>query len=136
MFTICFAFLFEVEKDLESIGFVLNLYNPCVANKVIRGKQMTICWHVDDIKVSHKSSKVLDTFIQGLKDKYEEKDIGKLKAAQGKKHTYLGIDLDYSKPGEVSLSMINYVKEMLEAFPDQGEINKKATTPAALHYFK
>ena len=63
-------------------------------------------------------------------------NIGKLKAAWGKKHTYLGIDLDFSKPGEVSLSMINYVKEMLEAFPDQGEINKKATTPAAPHLFQ
>ena len=60
---------------------MLKLYNPYVANKVIGGKQITICWHVDDIKASHKRSKVLDKFIQWLKDKYEEKDIGKLKAA-------------------------------------------------------
>jgi hypothetical protein len=39
--------------DLESDGFVLNPYDPCVANKVVDGKQMTVCWHVDDLKVSH-----------------------------------------------------------------------------------
>ena len=44
--------------------------------------------------------------------------------------------MDYSKPGEVSLNMINYIKEMVEAFLDQGELNKKATTPAALHLFQ
>ena len=44
--------------------------------------------------------------------------------------------MDYSKPREVSLSMINYVKKMVEAFPDQGELNKKVTTPATLHLFQ
>ena len=39
--------------DLEREGFVLNPYNPCVANKMVNGKQMTVCWHVDDLKVSH-----------------------------------------------------------------------------------
>jgi len=33
-------------------GFVLNPYDPCVANKgVVKGKQLTIVWHVDDLKV-------------------------------------------------------------------------------------
>jgi hypothetical protein len=39
--------------ELESAGFKLNPYDPCVANKMINGKQMTVCWHVDDLKVSH-----------------------------------------------------------------------------------
>ena len=73
-------FYLKLKKDLESVRFVLNPYGPCIANKVIGGKQMTICWHVDNIKASHKSSKVVDKFIQWLKDKYEEKDIGRLKA--------------------------------------------------------
>ena len=32
--------------------------------------------------------------------------------------------------------MIKYVKEMVEAFPNQEEIKKKATTPAAPHLFQ
>ncbi len=38
--------------NLESSGFVINPYDPCAANKVINGKQMSVCWHVDHLKVS------------------------------------------------------------------------------------
>jgi hypothetical protein len=40
-------------KSLMDIGFIINPYDPCVANKIIKGKQMTICFHVDDCKLSH-----------------------------------------------------------------------------------
>jgi hypothetical protein len=40
-------------KSLTDIDFVINPYDPCVANKTIEGKQMTICFHVDDCKLSH-----------------------------------------------------------------------------------
>ena len=40
--------------DLENMGFEINPYGPCVANKMVNGHQMTIFWHVDDLKVSHK----------------------------------------------------------------------------------
>ena len=39
--------------DLMTIGFELNPYDPCVANKIINGKQLTLAWHVDNIKASH-----------------------------------------------------------------------------------
>ena len=41
--------------DLQQRGFVLNPYDPCVCNKTINGSQMTITWHVDDLKISHAS---------------------------------------------------------------------------------
>ena len=37
------------------MGFKLNPYDRCVANKEINGKQCTIIWYVDDLKISHKS---------------------------------------------------------------------------------
>ena len=43
----------KLVKDLEEIGFEINPYDPCVANKMVDGKQLTITWHVDDLKVSH-----------------------------------------------------------------------------------
>jgi hypothetical protein len=43
----------KIVANLESDGFVLNPYDPCVANKIVNGKQMTVCWHVDDLKVLH-----------------------------------------------------------------------------------
>jgi len=39
--------------SLQGMGFVLNPYDPCVANKIINGKQCTIVWYVDDNKISH-----------------------------------------------------------------------------------
>ena len=36
--------------DLEAYGFKINPYDPCVVNKMIGGKQLTVCWHVDDLK--------------------------------------------------------------------------------------
>jgi hypothetical protein len=53
-------------NSLMEIGFELNPYDPCVANKMIKGKQMTICFHVDDCKLSHRSPKVMDQMIGWL----------------------------------------------------------------------
>eukprot|EP00978_Attheya_sp_CCMP212_P012574 scaffold31431_cov54-Attheya_sp.AAC.6 len=49
-------------KDITEIGFIVNPYDPCVANRQIENKQHTITWHVDDIKSSHENSKVNDKF--------------------------------------------------------------------------
>ena len=41
-----------LRADLEERGFEINLYDPCVANKMVEGAHMTVCWHVDDLKIS------------------------------------------------------------------------------------
>ena len=38
---------------LNSIWFIVNPYYSCVANMLANGKQMTITWHVDDLKISY-----------------------------------------------------------------------------------
>jgi hypothetical protein len=53
-------------KDLEDIVFVFNPYDPCVANKKVQGLQQTIIFHVDDLKLSHKSKSVNDKFEKWL----------------------------------------------------------------------
>jgi hypothetical protein len=50
-------------KSLTSVGFEINPYDPCVANKIVNGMQMTICFHVDDCKLSHHSSRANDNII-------------------------------------------------------------------------
>ena len=45
---------YELYVDtLKNLGFELNPYNLCVANKTINDRQCTIVWHVDDNKISH-----------------------------------------------------------------------------------
>ncbi len=46
-------------KSLKSIEFEIYPYDPCVANKMIEGKQITICFHVYDCKLSHCDSRVI-----------------------------------------------------------------------------
>ena len=57
----------------EELGFELNPYDPCMANKVINGQQCTIVWHVDDLKMSHTQQEVLDDIIEKLTRKYGNK---------------------------------------------------------------
>ena len=94
-----------MKKDLEEIGFEFNPYDPCVANMMVRGEQLTVTFHVDDLKASHKNPKVIDDFIQFIDFKYGDKDIGEVKATRGKKHDYLGMTLDYSTNGKVKVDM-------------------------------
>jgi hypothetical protein len=60
----------KLVANLESDGFVLNPYDLCVANKVVNGKQMTVCWHVDDLKVSHCDPNQVTIFGEWLSKKY------------------------------------------------------------------
>jgi hypothetical protein len=41
-------------RSLKNQGYVMNPYDPCVCNKMVQKKQITICSHVNDCKVSHK----------------------------------------------------------------------------------
>ncbi len=85
----------KLRADLEEDGFKVNPYDPCVANKMVNNKQMTITWHVDDLKVSHQEKKVVDAFEYWLRYMYE--DHTPLKPSRGKIHDYLAMELDYTK---------------------------------------
>jgi hypothetical protein len=41
-------------KDIESIGFWVNPYNLCDANRTVNGKPHTITWHIDDMKPNQR----------------------------------------------------------------------------------
>ena len=103
-----------------------------MANKTVNDKQLTIVWHVDDLKVSHVDKKVVDNFIKWLRDTYEN-NIGTVKVKRGKKFDYLGMTLDFSKPDKVKIDMREYVKKMIDDFPNLKK--GKAKTPAANHLF-
>ena len=53
------------------MGFKLNNYDKYVANKMIEGKQCTIVWHVDDNKISHVNSQVVDQVIVEIEKNLE-----------------------------------------------------------------
>ena len=110
-------------------GFTVNTYDPCVVTKMIRGKQMTICWHVDDLKISHRRKAEVQKIGHWLRSIY-----GNISVSHGDKHTYLGMDLDYSDKGKCRITMSGYTKEVINAFPEV--INGAGATPAADHLFQ
>ena len=63
-------FWLTLSKDLETWGFVMNPYDWCVMNKMIDSKQCTVLWHVDDIKVSHKSVDVVTSVLKQIDKVY------------------------------------------------------------------
>ena len=73
------------------MGFKINPYDPYVANKVINGEQLTIFWHVDDLKVSHKDENVVSAFCVKMSQLYGSGT----KSSWGKVHDFLGMDLDW-----------------------------------------
>jgi hypothetical protein len=59
-------FYCKLVADLKLLGYKINPYDPCVANKMINGQQMTICWYVDDLFIGHANPKVVTNLLNGL----------------------------------------------------------------------
>jgi hypothetical protein len=106
-------FYLKFVGDIESQGFELNPYDPCVANKMINHKQFTMVWHVDKIKMSHDEEEEVTRMIKWLKSIYGED----MRVSRGRVHDYLGMTLDFTKKGEVKVTMIDYLKKVISDFP-------------------
>ena len=78
----------KLSKQLiDEWGFIPNKYDDCVVNKIVNGQQMTVVWHVDDLKVSHVHGAEVEKFVRQM-----EKTFGKdtpLTVSRGQVHDYL-----------------------------------------------
>ena len=102
-------------KELKEIGFEINLYDPCVANKLVNEKQMTVRWHVDDLMISHVDKGEILKFVKCIKDIYGDNLVENV----GKVHDYLGMTFDYAFGGEVQINMCKYLSSIIADFPEQ-----------------
>jgi hypothetical protein len=105
--------------SLSKEGYRMNPYDPCIWNKMIDGKQMTICFHVDNCNLSHISLKAIDKMIEWLRRDYEsifEDGSRKMMVHQGKVNTYLGMSIDFSEKCLVSILMKGYLSEAIAAW--------------------
>jgi hypothetical protein len=64
-------YYWKFTRSLKNQGYTMNPYNPCVWNKIVEKKQITICFHVNDCKVLHKLARVVDKAIKWLRRDYE-----------------------------------------------------------------
>jgi hypothetical protein len=120
----------KLRRELEDYGFVVNPYDPCVANKTVgNGEQLTVIWHVDDLMTSCAIDFELTKFSCYLASIYGPG----LTMHTGRKHDYLGIDLEFREDGNLDVSMVKYLKGVIEGFPEQ--ITGKSPTPAGDRLF-
>ncbi len=116
-------------SHLKKMGFVLNPYDPCIANKIINGKQCTIAWYVDDMKISHVDANVVSQIIEQIEERF-----GKMTVTRGREHTFLGIKIAYKQNGTAEITMRNYLEE---AIAESGmNIRRSAATPARRDLFE
>ena len=60
----------KLKRKLVDYGFKVNPHDACVANMVTAGGQMTVIWHVDDLKVSCKDGFEITKLIHYLNKIY------------------------------------------------------------------
>jgi hypothetical protein len=87
----------KLVKELKEMGFEINPYDPCVANKLVDEKQMTVRWHVDDLMISHVNKGEILKFVRCIKDIYGDNFVENV----GKVHDYLGMTFNCAFGGEV-----------------------------------
>jgi hypothetical protein len=132
--TLLGAILFyeKLSKQLTEWGYEPNCYDRCTFNKMIDGNQITIQFHVDDLKISHMKQSVIDSVLNDL-----NKEFGTtrkpLAATTGIIHDYLGITIDYSERGKVMFTMYDYLEDILDEMPN--DMNGTAPTPASDNLF-
>ena len=117
MFTMC----------LKYLGYELNKYDMCVANKIVNGHQLTVAYYVDDLYATHKQTEALEE----LRDQLESQ-FGKMEAVFGDRQTYLGIDLYFNRENKTcELSMKSHIRDAIEAFEAEGTLNGKIPKTSA-----
>ena len=120
-----------ITANRVDMGFEINPYDRCVANKLIEGKQCTILWHVDDIKVSHCSARVVTGVVNEIQEEYGKE--APLTVSHGKKHDYLRMVIDHSRDGAVIITMLDFISNMLKELTL--DMHGVSATRAPLHLF-
>jgi hypothetical protein len=132
--TLLGAILFyeKLTKQLIEWGYKTNCYDQCTFNKMVNGNQITIQFHVDDLKISHKDQSVIDVVLLNLNNEFGTTR-KPLAATTGLIHDYLGITIDYSESDKLKFTMYDYLEDILDEMPDN--MNGTAPTPASANLF-
>jgi hypothetical protein len=116
----------KLSKQLTNWGFKANC-------KMVDGNQVTIQFHVDDLKISHVKQLVIDDVLADLNNKFgTNKKL--LSATTGEIHDYLGITIDYSNKNKVLFSMYDYLEDILAEMPE--DMNGTSPTPTSDNLFE
>ena len=103
-----------------------------MANKIINGKQCTIIWHVDDLKISHVDKQVVSEILNALNKEFGVET--PLTVTRGTVHEYLGITVEFHPDHSVSFDMRDFTESIIAEIPADLATGP-CKTPAANHLF-
>ena len=83
---------------------MVDTYRMCIANSTSKGNRCTISWYVDNNKVSYIDEEVNTKVIETIAENFVD-----LTVSGGKKHNFLGMDIELLSEGKLSLIMKYYV---------------------------
>ena len=98
---------------------------------MINGKQCTIVWHVDDLKILHVSEEVVDNVIDLMNCVLGQQT--PMMVSSGMCHDYLGMTFDFTMPRKLQVHMKGYVDLILGSLPKT--MDGVAVTPATSNLF-
>ena len=94
----------QVLEDLTELGFTVNPYDWCMANRTINESQQTVGWHVDDFLVTHREPSANNELASWFNKKYGQRT--PVVVHRGNIHDYFGMRLDFTKLQKVNITMI------------------------------
>ena len=95
----------HISKALQDNGFDINPFDPCEFQRKIDKGWTYITLYVDDLLIVSDDKTEVDITIEYLRQTYKDITVKK-----GKTHDYLGMRFEFSKPGEVFVSMSKFTK--------------------------
>ena len=110
-----------ISSQLRAMGFRPNDYDPCIFNKYVGGKQVTVALYVDDLMVTCANNRVFEEVLRQLENLFEGTTVHR-----GNAHSYIGMLFDFGTPGKVHVKMDGYIDDFLAEY----EVKGSAPTPA------
>jgi hypothetical protein len=120
----------EISEFLHSQDFKSDPKNPCIFAKLDEAGKTLLSLFVDDLKVITTDEKRAAELHTALLAQY-----GAVKMHDGKIHNYLGMQFDYSIPGQCTISMQGYIDKLLQDW-DYLLDGAQVHTPAAHTLFE
>ena len=102
---------------------LINPYDRCIENSIIKDKQFTISWYVDNNKVSHVDEEVNTKMIGTISEIF-----GNLTLSRRNKHKFLGMKIEFLSDGKKYLFMKGYIEESIDLFGE--DLSTKVSSQA------
>jgi hypothetical protein len=118
----------NISSFLSKNGYVANKTDPCVFNKWIGNECITVGIYVDDLIITATDKKLIKKLRDALIEEYKE-----VNYMDGNKITYLGMLLDNSHKEYVSITMPQFIDDLVSDMQlGPGDFSK---TPASSKLF-